>query len=242
MTSTAPLGVGVLGAGGFAQFVLSAAATLPALEIVAVADTDTARAQWVAAEHQARVYPDAAALLRDNRVDAVIIAAPPDTHAPLTLEALAAGRHVFCEKPVALTESDASAVRDAVAASGRTFLVDHVLRYNPVLAALCRLREDGLLGPVQRLAVENDAADEALPAGHWFWDRAISGGILLEHGVHFFDAAAMLIGSPRNACRPSAPGDPMGASTPSSARSRTRVARWPATRTDSPTPTAPNGS
>ncbi len=126
----------------------------------------------------------------------MVIATPPSTHAPLSLDALAAGRHVFCEKPLALTVAEAETVRDAAVASGRTFVVDHVLRYNPVLAALRRLHEAGVLGAVQRFAFENDAADEDLPCGHWFWDDAVSGGILLEHGVHFFDAAAMLIGAP----------------------------------------------
>jgi predicted dehydrogenase len=134
--------------------------------------------------------------LDDDRVEAVVIATPPSTHAPLAMQALAAERHVFCEKPVALTDADADRVRAAVVSSSRTFVVDHVLRYNPVLAALRRLHDDSLLGAVQRLAFENDAADEDLPAGHWFWDETVSGGILLEHGVHFFDAAAMLINEP----------------------------------------------
>lgn len=136
------------------------------------------------------------ALLNESRVQAVIIAAPPDRHANLTRQALQAGRHVFCEKPLALSDSDADAIGAAVKATRLTLVIDHVLRYNPILVALCRLREEGLLDAVRRFAFENDAADEDLPAGHWFWDEAISGGILLEHGVHFFDAAAMLIQAP----------------------------------------------
>ena len=189
----AALGVGVLGAGRFAEFVLAAAATVPELQIVAVADPDAARARLLADRYDARAVVDTAALLADEAVQAVLVAAPPSTHAAAVRQALAADRHVFCEKPVALTEADAEAVRDAVAAGDRTFVIDHVLRYNPVLAALRRLQADGLLGPVQRFAFENDAADEDLPPAHWFWDDAVSGGILLEHGVHFFDAAAMLI-------------------------------------------------
>ncbi|HEY0700559.1 MAG TPA: Gfo/Idh/MocA family oxidoreductase, partial [Micromonospora sp.] len=111
-------------------------------------------------------------------------------------------RHVFCEKPLATVEADATAVRDAVAASDRTLVVDHVLRYNPILRALGRLRTGlfdggagGLLGPVRRLAFDNDASDEDLGPGHWFWDEAVSGGIFVEHGVHFFDAANALIGT-----------------------------------------------
>ena len=89
----------------------------------------------------------------------------------------------------------ADAARDLVATverTGRVLVVDHVLRYNPLLRALTRLRGT-LLPPVQRFCFENDASDEDLDAGHWFWDEAVSGGIFVEHGVHFFDAAAQLL-------------------------------------------------
>jgi predicted dehydrogenase len=196
VTISPSLGVGIVGAGRFGQFVASAAATVPDIRLVGVTDTDEGRAGQLAERHGVDVSADPAALLRDDRVGAVVIATPPSTHAGISLQALAAGRDVFCEKPLALTGVDAQAVRDAVVASGRTFVVDHVLRYNPVLAALRRLQDAGLLGAVQRFAFENDAADEDLPQEHWFWHDATSGGILLEHGVHFFDAAAMLIGAP----------------------------------------------
>jgi predicted dehydrogenase len=74
-------------------------------------------------------------------------------------------------------------------------VVDHVLRYNPILRAIARL-QDLVLGPPQRFLFENDASDEDLPLDHWFWDEEISGGIFVEHGVHFFDAATMLVGEP----------------------------------------------
>lgn len=187
------LGLGIVGAGGFAEFVCSAAADLPDVAIAAV--TNQGRAEKLAGACTADTAADLAALLADSRVGAVVIATPPHTHAQLTVQALAAGRHVFCEKPVALTTADAQQVRDAVAVSGVTYVVDHVLRYNPILAALARLTDQQLLGPVQRFTFDNDAADEDLPPEHWFWDDNISGGIFLEHGVHFFDAAAMLIGA-----------------------------------------------
>ena len=90
--------------------------------------------------------------------------------------------------------ADAREVAAAAAASGRQLVVDHVLRYNPLLQALVILQAE-LLGPVQRFAFENDASDEHLPPDHWFWDEATSGGIFLEHGVHFFDAAHLLLGT-----------------------------------------------
>lgn len=196
MSAAIPLGLGIVGAGAFAQFVATVAADLPEVHVIAVTDTDRGRAQRLAAAVDAEAGADAAALLDRPDVEAVVIATPPYLHAELTLQALAARRHVFCEKPIALTVPDADRVRAAVARSGLCFVVDHVLRYNPILTAIGRLQESGLLGSVRRLAFENDAADEDLPVAHWFWDETISGGILLEHGVHFFDAAAMLLAAP----------------------------------------------
>jgi predicted dehydrogenase len=60
-------------------------------------------------------------------------------------------------------------------------------RHNPVFGAVRRLIEADVLGALLRGSFENLASDESLPAGHWFWDRGKSGGIFVEHGVHFFD-------------------------------------------------------
>ena len=191
---TRALGLGIAGAGRFAGFLAGAVADLPGLEVRAVADPDRGRAAILAREHGATASTDWRALLTDDRVDVVAVVAPPDRHAEITLAALAAGRHVLCEKPLATELGTARTVAAAAEASDRVLVVDHVLRYNPLLQALVRL-QDELLGPVQVFSFENDASDEDLPAGHWFWDEAVSGGIFVEHGVHFFDAAHLLLGS-----------------------------------------------
>lgn len=188
-------GLGILGAGGFATFLAGAVADLPGVRIVAVADRDEHRAATLAAQHGATALPGWAELVADERVDIVVVATPPSSHAEHTIAAVRAGKHVFCEKPLATTAADADAVLAAVQNSGRLLLVDHVLRYNPLLRALESLVAAGLLPPVQRLAMENDAADEDLPPEHWFWDAEVSGGIFVEHGVHFFDAARTLLGT-----------------------------------------------
>ena len=190
---TATLGLGLVGAGRFGEFAAAAGAGLAEVELRAVADVDGVRAAELATRHGARpdTWPD---LLERDDVDAVVVATPPDTHAELAVSALDAGRHVLCEKPVATDPAAAVRVVQAAERNRRALVVDHVLRYNPVLAALTVLRHE-LLGPVQRFSFENDASDEHLPADHWFWDEARSGGIFVEHGVHFFDAAHLLIGS-----------------------------------------------
>jgi predicted dehydrogenase len=188
------LGLGLVGAGRFAAFLAAAVADVPGLALRAVADPELSRARQLGGGYGAAATGSWRSLLGDPAVEAVAVATPPHAHAEVALAALAAGRHVFCEKPMAMQRSDAVAVAAAAERSGRVLVVDHVLRYNPLLAALVSLR-DGLLGPVQRFAFENDASDEDLPPGHWFWDERQSGGIFVEHGVHFFDAAHLLVGS-----------------------------------------------
>jgi predicted dehydrogenase len=167
---------------------------VPGLRPVAVADRDPVRARALAATFRLEAC-DPGRLLADPRVQVVAIATTPDGHAALALAALAAGRHVFCEKPLATTLEDAGEVLAAATAPGAPRLtVDYVLRRNPLYALVARLQQ-ALLGPPRRFSLENLAGDEHLGPDHWFWDRAVSGGIAVEHGVHFFDAGAWLLGS-----------------------------------------------
>jgi predicted dehydrogenase len=187
-----PLRLGLVGAGRFGSFLAEAVSGLPHVALRAVADTRPGAAERLAARHHSRAVQDWSDLLEDSEVDAVVVSTPPADHAVVSLQALESGRHVLCEKPLALDESGAGRLEDAVRRTGRTLVVDHVLRYNPILAALGRLQRE-LLGQPHRFLFENDASDEDLGDGHWFWDPARSGGIFVEHGVHFFDAAAMLL-------------------------------------------------
>ena len=161
---------------------------------MAVADRDRDRAGALAAVH--RVEPcEPERLLADQRVSVVAIATPPAGHARLALAALRSGRHVFCEKPLATRLEDATEVLAEARATGAPRLtVDYPLRRNPLYALVGRLQQ-AVLGPPRQFALENLASDERLDAGHWFWDREVSGGIAVEHGVHFFDVAAWLLGS-----------------------------------------------
>jgi len=195
------LDVALIGAGRFAGFISAAAQNLPELAIRVVADPDRKRAQALADS----IGADATTHWREavSTVDAVVIATPPSTHAQIARTALLAGRHVFCEKPLAMTSQEAWELAELAKDRDRVLVVDHVLRYNPLLRALLSLQGE-LFGPLQRFCFENDASDEDLDPGHWFWDEAASGGIFVEHGVHFFDAAAMLIEGPATAVKATA--------------------------------------
>jgi predicted dehydrogenase len=161
---------------------------------VVVADRDPARAEALAAAHRvAACAPDQ--LLRDPRVAVVAVATPPAGHAGPALAALRAGRHVFCEQPLATRLEDATGLLEAAAGAGAPRLaVDAVLRRNPLYVLVGRLQQ-AVLPPPRRFALENLAGDERLGPDHWLWDRQAGGGIAVAYGVPFFDAAAWLLGS-----------------------------------------------
>src|SRR3954469_4410201 len=195
MSTALPLGLGVVGAGRFATFLTDAVSDLPDVEIRAITDRDKEAATVLAKRYDGWVCESSAELVGDPDVDVVVIATPPAAHAEIARRALATGRHVFCEKPVATTTAHLAELVATAADSDLVVVVDHVLRYNPLLAAVERLQGE-ILGPPHRFLFENDASDEDLRDDHWFWDEERSGGIFVEHGVHFFDAAAMLLGRP----------------------------------------------
>jgi predicted dehydrogenase len=174
--------------------VLDAARELPGLRPLAVADHDLARAGALGAANGLEAC-DPERLLADPRVAVVAVATPPAGHAALALAALRAGRHVFCEQPLATTLEDATEVLAATAAPGAPRLtVDAAPRRDPLYALVGRIGK-AVLGPPRRFALENLASDEHLGPGHRLWDRAAGAGIAVEHGVPFFDAAAWLLGS-----------------------------------------------
>lgn len=191
---SAPLGLGLVGAGGFGVFCLAAFAEMPEIRVVAVADTDLERAQ-AAAPEGARVYGDYRAMLDDPAVQIVAINTPPHLHAGMVQQAAAAGKHIFVEKPLATSLEQARTAVQAARAAGVQITVDYVLRFHPLHRLAAEIVRSGALGSLQHWSLENLATDEGLPADHWFWDQEQSGGIHVEHGVHFFDLCNHLVGA-----------------------------------------------
>ena len=208
--------LGLLGCGAFGTFLADTIAELPTAELAAVADTRTDLAASTRRRPpKARIAADLDGLLADRDLDIVVVATPPWTHAAFAVQALEAGRHVLVEKPLAIDPAGCRQVAAAASDTGRVVVVDHLLRFAPLVTALAQLlavEVSGrrVLGPIRRFSFENDAADEDLPSDHWFWDPRRSGGIFIEHGVHFFDLAATLIGSPAEAIQAMATTRPDG--------------------------------
>jgi predicted dehydrogenase/threonine dehydrogenase-like Zn-dependent dehydrogenase len=186
-------GIGWAGAGAF-----SAGTLLPAFRaagfrrFVAIASASGLSARRAAQRHGfEKAVPGAAALLSDPDVTAVVVATRHDTHAGLAARALRAGRHVWCEKPLALDLDELAEVESAWRASGCLLAVGFNRRWSPaVLAArdvLARLEQPKL--------VTYRVAAGPVPDGHWYRDRR-QGGRLLGEVCHFVDTAQALIGAP----------------------------------------------
>ncbi len=171
---------------------------LPPPRLAVVCDVDEARAEACAAAWGfERATTDWRAVIADPAVDIVSITTPNARHAEMAIAALAAGKHVHCEKPMALTLADAERMAAAAAAApGRTRL-GYNYTANPTLAHAARLVADGTLGRVfhvRALYDEDYMADAALP---WSWRcrRSEAGlGALGDIGCHAVSILAMLVG------------------------------------------------
>jgi predicted dehydrogenase len=186
-------GVGLAGAGAFTTGTL-----LPALKaagfrrLVAVTSASGLSARRAAERHGfEKAVSGADAVIDDPGVDVVVIATRHDSHASLAARALTAGRHVWCEKPLALTAGELDEVRAAWRDSGRVLAVGFNRRWSPAVAAA----QQALSGvTAARLVIYRIAAGQ-VPEDHWYRDRR-QGGRLLGEVCHFVDTAQALVGAP----------------------------------------------
>lgn len=181
------IGLGVVGCGGFGLFALQHFTQAPRIKLVGMAGTHRPASVAAAARFGVENVDDVRELLRRADVDIVYIATPPFLHHSQAMAALEAGKHVIVEKPLAMTVGQADELIAAARRRERLLVANLMQRYNPLFDAVRRLVNARVLGEVLHGSFENYASDENLPADHWFWDREKSGGIFVEHGVHFFD-------------------------------------------------------
>ncbi len=190
----ADIGLGVIGCGGFGLFALQQFVQTPGVRLAGMAGTARPAALAAARRYGLEDVEHIERLLARPEVDLVYIATPPFLHFDQARQALRAGKHVVCEKPLALTLQQADELI-AIAQRNDLLLVANLMqRYNRLFDIVRQLTERRLLGALLHGYFENYASDENLPPEHWFWDRAKSGGIFVEHGVHFFDLFAGWLG------------------------------------------------
>jgi predicted dehydrogenase len=216
----------ILGTGGMANVHAERFNANKDCAVVAAADVDLARAEGFAAKHNiGSAFSGVKELLRESKFDAVSIVTPDVFHTPLAIACLKAGKHVLCEKPLAVTYPDARRMVAAAKKAGVINMVNLSYRDWPSIQAVAALVRDGEIGDVRHVEASYLQAwlaskiwgDWRTTPG-WLWrlsEKHGSRGVLGDVGVHIVDFATFPVGPIRSVfCRlkafPKAPGNRVG--------------------------------
>ncbi|NOU88314.1 gfo/Idh/MocA family oxidoreductase [Paenibacillus sp. LMG 31460] len=194
------LRMGIVGAGNIFQF--SHAKTLmehEEVEVVAICDINRARAEQVAQKlGVALCFEDYKELLLRDDIDAIDICTPNVYHSIISIAALQAGKHVFCEKPDAVNPAEAQKMADAAKASGKILMTMRNNRFTPAAQFLKRHIRDGGMGEIYTGRCGWIRRRGIPGKGGWFTTKELSGGgPLIDLGVHYIDLAVWLMGNPK---------------------------------------------
>jgi myo-inositol 2-dehydrogenase/D-chiro-inositol 1-dehydrogenase len=189
---TTPLQIGLIGAGRIGQVHAATIANRVAgARLAAVTDPLPGAAERVAATFRVpRIAPDERAILADEAIDAVLICTPTDTHAEIIIAAAQAGKHIFCEKPVALTLAQTDAAIAAAERAGVTLMLGFNRRFDANYARVRQAIVGGEIGEPH--IVHIISRDPAPPPIDYV---KVSGGIFLDMAIHDWDMARFLTGS-----------------------------------------------
>ena len=206
----APLGVGLIGTGYMGKcHALAWNSVAPVFgdveppRLAVLAEVSQELAERKAAELGfARATGDWRSLVADPAVDVVSITAPNEFHPAMAIAALEAGKHVWCEKPMAIVLADAERMSAAARVSGRVAVLGYNYIQNPVIGLIRRVLAEGRIGPVNHVRVEMDEDYMADPEARFTWkSEARSGhGALDDFGVHPLSLILVLLGTVRRVC------------------------------------------
>ena len=199
------IGVGLIGTGFMGKAhalawrnVQAVAGDVPAARLVQLADMPAEKAQAMAAQFGfERATADWRDLLADPAIDVVSVTAPNGLHREMAVAALQAGKHVWCEKPMALTLDDARAMETAARASGRKTQLGYNYLANPAVTHAARLLADGVIGRLVHIRGWVDEDYQADPALPWTWRATLHDaglGALGDIGCHLISLMTAMAG------------------------------------------------
>jgi len=143
------------------------------------------------------VHADWRDLVNSAQVDIVSICTPPHLHKEMAIAALRAGKHVICEKPMALNTAEAEAMFAAAqAAPEQLAIIDHELRFHPLRVQMRQMIREGAIGALLRIDAQRFSSDRLDPNRQWTWwnDAEKGGGMLGASGSHLLDISRWLVG------------------------------------------------
>ncbi|MCC7012132.1 MAG: Gfo/Idh/MocA family oxidoreductase [Planctomycetes bacterium] len=203
--AAAPISVAVVGAGRQGRAILGELSTLADAQVLAVCDTDDARLQSAVRKAQGlKGYATHKELLeREPGIAGIVIATPTHLHKQVALDALAAGKHVYCETPLAHTIEDCAAIAAAAKGSGKVFAAGFQGRANPVYSLARSFFKSGQLRQLSHLRAQDHKKTSWRTPGstperdrelNWHLDPAVSLGLAGEKGAHQLDVFHYFLG------------------------------------------------
>jgi myo-inositol 2-dehydrogenase/D-chiro-inositol 1-dehydrogenase len=178
------------GFGAWGRLHAKSIADNPDAELVAIAaPTAATRAEAAAAHPGAKIFADAAAMMVETDFDLIDIVTPSHTHREIALAAMARGKHVLLEKPMAITLDDCRAIVAAARQHRVHLAVGHELRLSSQWGEIKRIIERGTIGAPQYVLVELSRKPYRTGASGWRYDQGRVGSWVLEEPIHFFDLA-----------------------------------------------------
>lgn len=196
---TPKLNIVITGFGFMGEMHAQAYAGLPLARIVAIVDELPDAARTKAARlglGAVPVFADLDSALAAVSADIVDICLPTDRHAAVAVQALRARKHVFCEKPLALSLDQAAEIRRALDAAGTFFQVGHCIRFWPEYQAFEKFVREGSAGRLLSLTLQRRAARPGYSAANWLNDPARSLGAAVDLHIHDTDFVLHLLGTP----------------------------------------------
>jgi predicted dehydrogenase len=168
-----PMQIGIVGAGYWGKNLLRTFGKLPTARVAEICDLDPKLLEAAKKDHpDARTGSDLAAMLARPDLDAILVATPPSRHHAMALAALRAGKHVWVEKPLALTAPEGRELVDAADAAGKTLFVDETFLYDPLVREMKRVIDAGELGDVFHLSFERLGMGRIRRDSNVWWNSA----------------------------------------------------------------------
>lgn len=190
--------VGVVGYGGAFNMGRSHLQQMQAAGMTPLAVSEIDAARLAVAAHDfpgIQTYSSLEEMLENSSVNLIVLITPHNTHAPLALKCLEAGRHVICEKPLAITTGEVDAMMQAAQGSDVMLSAYHNRHWDGrILQAVELVKNQGLIGEIVR--IECHMGNYNKPNDWWRSSRSVSGGILYDWGVHLLEYALQLIDAP----------------------------------------------
>ena len=186
--------IGVIGCGSMGRALARTLEEVKGAKVTACADSDEERARTLAGELGARAFSDYRDLLALDDVDAVIIATPGFLHEEMAVASAEAGKHIFCEKPMALSVASCDRMIEAARKAGVKLMVGQVLRYIPRFAKIKEIVDSGVLGEPFGMSIIRISGGWGGSDVPWRRRKEMVGGVLFEVNVHELDFMCYIMG------------------------------------------------